>query len=98
MGLQTEFPGIRRFYFESHMRYLFTRHGVLYDVSVECFDGSIHSIRRLSCQDAHGVVVRFLKALNIAGGMPQTIPAAEAQPENARPSGRLGRFQLLSAG
>jgi hypothetical protein len=98
MGLQTDFPGMRRFYFESHMRYLFTRHGVLYDVSVECFDGSIHSIRRLSCQDAHGVVARLLKALNIAGGMPQKIPTAEAQLENARPSGRSAAFSYYPPG
>ena len=98
MGLQTEFPGIRRFYFESHMRYLFTRHGVLYDVSVECFDGSIHSSRRLSCQDAHGVVARFLKALNIAGGMPQTIPTAEAPLENLRPSERSAAFSYYPPG
>lgn len=98
MGLQTEFPGIRRFYFESHMRYLFTRHGVLYDVSVECYDGSIHSIRRLSCQDAHGVVARLLKALNIAGGMPQAIPTAEAKPANARPSERSVAFSYYPPG
>jgi len=85
LGLQTEFPGIRRFYFESHMRYLFTRYGVLYAVSVECFDGSLHSARRLSCQDAHGLVVRVLKALTIAGGTPQPITAPEVQPEKARP-------------
>jgi hypothetical protein len=98
MGLQTDFPGIRRFYLESHMRYLFTRHGVLYDVSVECYDGSIHSIRRLSCQDAHGVVARFLKALNIAGGMPQTIPAVATQLENARPTARSTGFSYYPPG
>jgi murein DD-endopeptidase MepM/ murein hydrolase activator NlpD len=98
MGLQTEFPGIRRFYLESHMRYLFTRHGVLYDVSVGCFDGSIHSIRRLSCQDAHGVVARLLKALSIAGGAPQAIPAVAVQLENARPTAHSAAFSYYPPG
>lgn len=81
-GLQSDFPGIRRFYFEHHMRYLFTRYGVLYHVSIECFDGSTRSSsRRLSCNDAHVIASRFLKALAIVGGKPQPIPAAAAAPE-----------------
>jgi hypothetical protein len=97
-GVPAEFAGMRRFYFESHMRYLFTRHGVLYAVSAECYDGSVHSIRRLSCQDAHGVILRFLKALNIAGGMPQTLAAAAAPPERARPTERSAAFSYYPPG
>lgn len=88
VGLQAEFPGLRRLYFESHMRYLFTRHGVLYDVSVECFDAP--SSKRLSCTDAHDVVARFLKALNIAGGTPQGAPS--------KPPGTAARPRKQSPG
>ena len=98
MGLQEEFPGIRRFYFETHIRYLFQRYGVLYNISVECYDGSIHSGRRLSCQDAHGLVLRVLKALNIAGGMPQPITAPESQPEKARPQDKSTVFSYYPPG
>jgi hypothetical protein len=95
-GLQSEFPGLRRFYFESHMRYLFTRHGVPYEVSVECFDAP--SSRRLSCSDAHPIVARFLKALTIAGGMPQTIPTAETSAVEARPEKQSTAFSFYPPG
>ena len=81
-GLQAEFSDMRRLYLESHMRYLFTRYGVLYDVSIECYEGNS---RRLSCQEAHPVVARFLKTLNIAGGTPQSLVASAAPMPEARP-------------
>lgn len=71
---------------------------MLYDVSVECYDGSIHSNRRLSCQDAHGLAVRLLKALNIAGGTPQAIPAVEVKPEQARPQQKSAAFSYYPPG
>jgi hypothetical protein len=68
-GLAAEFPGIRRIYLESHMRYIFVRYGVTYGVSILCFDG--HAPRRwLSCRDADPIAIRFLKALRLAGGTP----------------------------
>ncbi|MEX0751752.1 MAG: M23 family metallopeptidase [Xanthobacteraceae bacterium] len=83
-GLQADFPDIRRFYFEGHMRYLFERHGVLYGVSIECFDGRSNS-KRFHCNDAHGIAVRFLKALTITGGMPQPAGRAPGDPSAGRP-------------
>jgi hypothetical protein len=67
--LDSQFPGIRRVLLESHLRYTFTRYGVPYFVSIECFDGG-NSSRRLSCREADKVALRFLKALNIVGGTP----------------------------
>jgi hypothetical protein len=77
-GLQGDFPGLRRIYLESHMRYLFMRHGVLYAVSIECYDGPSRP-KRLSCRSADPVAVHFLKALTLAGGMPQpaSLPIVE---------------------
>lgn len=95
IGLQGDFPGIRRFYFESHVRYLFTRYGVLYHVSIECFDGTARS-RRLSCNAAHSIASRFLKALAITGGSPQPIPAAT--PLQARPDERSTAFSYYPPG
>jgi hypothetical protein len=95
-GLQTDFPGIRRFYFESHMRYLFTRYGVLYDVSIECFDGGAR-FRQLSCQDAHTLAARFLKALTIAGGKPRPISAASS-PTEKRPEKLSTAFSYYPPG
>jgi hypothetical protein len=68
--LESEFPGIRRILLESRLRYTFVRFGVPYALSIGCFDGAKRE-RRLSCREADRVAVRFLKALNIAGGTPQ---------------------------
>ena len=97
-GLSADFPGIRRFYFESHMRYLFARYGVLYEVSAECHDGSLRSGRRLSCQDAHGVIAPFLRALDLAGGLPQPIVITEPKPENSRPQQNSPLFSFYPPG
>jgi hypothetical protein len=68
-----DFPGLRRFYFEGQMRYLFSRYGALYALAVECFDSNASS-RRLTCQEAHGLAERILRTLTIAGGAPQQAP------------------------
>jgi ketosteroid isomerase-like protein len=96
-GLQADFPGIRRFYFESHMRYLFTRYGVLYDVSIECFEGR-SNLKRLSCRDAHTIAVPFLKALTVAGGTPQPIPQAAGVPAASRPKNYSPMFAYYAPG
>ena len=87
--LDGQFPGIRRVLMESHLRYTFVRYGVPYFVSIECFDGP-NSSRRLSCREADKVALRFLKALNIAGGTPpadapKLTPEAIARPEKISP-------------
>jgi len=66
----TDFEGLRRIYLQHHMRYLFSRHGAQYAVSILCFEGR-PTARRLSCRDADPVAVRFLRSLELFGGMPQ---------------------------
>ena len=87
--LERDFPGIRRVLLENRLRYIFTRFGVPYFVSIACFDGA-GSTRRLSCREADHVAVRFLKTLNLVGGAPQTETAKTAlatieQPEQTSP-------------
>jgi len=76
--LQDKFPGIQRLILESHVRYTFMRYGVPYLVSLNCVDGPVRA-RRLSCREADKVAIRFLKALNVAGGTPQTQPTPPPQ-------------------
>ncbi len=97
IGLQADFPDIRRFYLESYMRYLFTRYGVLYNVSIECLEGRSNS-KRLSCQDAHDLAVPFLKALTIAGGMPQPVPSPAGSPAADRPANLSSSFAYYPTG
>ena len=85
-----DFPGLRHVYLESHTRYLFMRYGVFYAVSIECYEGPSRS-RRLSCRDADLIAVHFLKALTVAGGMPQP----PSQPADAR---TIDRPEQRSAG
>jgi murein DD-endopeptidase MepM/ murein hydrolase activator NlpD len=82
--LEKDFPGIRRILLESRLRYTFSRFGVPYAVSILCFDGP-NSERRLSCHDADKVAVRFLKALNLVGGTPQSDEARTAPQTIERP-------------
>jgi hypothetical protein len=76
--LAADFPDIRRALLEERLRYAFTRFGVPYVVTIRCFDGA-NSAHRLSCRDADKVIVRFLKALAIAGGSPPPVKAVAAQ-------------------
>lgn len=69
-GLEAEFPGIKRLFFENQTRYTFVRYGVPYAVAIECHDGGT-GFRKMSCRDADKVATRFLKALQVAGGTPQ---------------------------
>ena len=75
-GLGADFPGIKRVYLESSARYIFTRYGVPYVVSIECHDGGMR-FHKISCRDADRVAIRFLRSLQVAGGTPhlQTGPA-----------------------
>jgi hypothetical protein len=85
-ALEAEFPGIRRVLLESRVRYLFTRFGVPYFVSILCSDGARHA-RRISCREADQLAVRFVKALHLVGGAPPvTASTAEAASRSvARP-------------
>jgi hypothetical protein len=68
-GLGADFPGIKRFYLESAARYIFTRYGVPYVVSIECHDGGMRS-HKMSCRDADKIATRILRSLQVAGGTP----------------------------
>jgi murein DD-endopeptidase MepM/ murein hydrolase activator NlpD len=68
-ALAAQFPDIRRFIREGHVRYAFTRFGVPYVVSIQCLDSAPRP-RRLACREAYPVAERFLKALRVAGGQP----------------------------
>ena len=71
MQLAADFPGIRRVYLESYLRYAFTRNGVPYVISIECGNGT----RKPSCREADKVALRVLRALQIVGGTPQPTTA-----------------------
>jgi hypothetical protein len=68
-ALSAQFPDLRRFIREGHLRYAFTRFGVSYVVSIQCLDSTPRA-RRLACREAYPVAERFLKALRVAGGLP----------------------------
>ncbi len=68
-SLASQYPDLRRFIREGHVRYAFTRFGVPYVVSIQCLDSAPRA-RRLACREAYPVAERFLKALHVAGGLP----------------------------
>jgi hypothetical protein len=95
--LESDFPGIRRILLESRVRYVFTRFGVPYAVSILCFDGA-KRLRRLSCHEADKVAVRFLKALGIVGGAPQAVAGKAAPPTIERPDKISADFTFYAPG
>ncbi len=70
-ALEAEFPGIRRLIHEHHLRYTFVRFGVPYAVSIGCFNAGVSRYRMPTCRLADRVALRFLRALQIAGGTPE---------------------------
>ncbi len=70
--LVEKFPGIRRVLSEAHVRYVFTRFGVPYVLSIQCYDMR-PSAKHLSCREADPLALRFLNLLHIAGGAPAQI-------------------------
>jgi hypothetical protein len=88
-ALEHDFPGLRRVIAENRVRYIFTRFGVPYFVSIACNDGP-KSARLLACREADLIAVRFLKTLNLVGGAPREEPAkteaaAIEEPADASP-------------
>jgi hypothetical protein len=96
-GLGADFPGIKRVYLESAARYIFTRYGVPYVVSIECHDGGMR-FHKTSCRDADRLAIRFLRSLQVAGGTPQP----QARPFKAdtidRPQAQSQTFTYHSPG
>lgn len=87
--LESQFPGIRRVILENRLRYIFTRFGVPYFISILCSDGR-RGGRLVSCRAADHLAVAFIKALHMVGGAPPVEPAAApsntvALPEQTSP-------------
>ncbi len=70
--LDVQYPGIRRRLLESYVRYSFQKFGVSYTASMLCFEGRAHA-RWVTCREADAILLRFIKTLQLAGGMPQPI-------------------------
>lgn len=94
-GLDRDFPGLRRFIIENHMRFSFERYGVTYVVSILCFDGPARG-RRVSCRDADRVGKVFLRELQFAGGKPQ--PERAVPPPHERPQKLSDDFRYYGPG
>jgi hypothetical protein len=69
--LEAVVPGVRRLIHEHRLRYSFVRFGVPYTVQITCIDGGFARYRMPTCRAADQVAVRFLRALQVAGGTPQ---------------------------
>ena len=92
-----EIPDIHRMFLENYVRYTFVRYGVPYVVAIECSDGRLR-FRKISCRDADKVAVRFLKALRVAGGMPQAEPQTITADTIDRPAEQSTVFTYHSPG
>ena len=79
-ALEEEFPGIRKTLLESHLRYTFVRYGVPYSVSIGCFETASTRYKMPSCRTADQIAQRFLRALQVVGGMPHPPRSAEPWP------------------
>jgi len=66
-ALQSDFPGIRRYLYESYIRYAFERYGVTYVAAIYCLDTRPRA-KILTCKQADRVMERFLRTLTLAGG------------------------------
>lgn len=78
-ALESDFPGIRRLMIEHTLRYTFVRFGVPYLVSITCFDAGVSRYKLPTCMAADRVAQRFLRALRLAGGTPQSLSGAAQQ-------------------
>ncbi len=95
--LESQFPGIRRVMLENRLRYVFTRFGAPYFVSILCSDGG----RRphwLSCRAADQIAVAFVKSLHIAGGSPQSAPPPATQTTTGLPEQTAPNFTYYAPG
>jgi murein DD-endopeptidase MepM/ murein hydrolase activator NlpD len=97
-ALEPDFPGITRSFLENHVRYSFVRFGVPYTVSIACYDGAAARFRHMACRDADRVIVRFIRLLRIAGGMPGPAPEAVAPRPPARPAAASPTFTYYGPG
>ncbi len=60
--IEALFPGMRRILREAHVRYAFTRFGVPYVLSIQCYDQRPRG-RILTCKQADPIAEQFLRLL-----------------------------------
>jgi murein DD-endopeptidase MepM/ murein hydrolase activator NlpD len=96
-ALSGQFPDLRRFIREGYVRYAFTRFGVPYVVSIQCLDSAPRT-RRLACREAYPVAERFLRALQVVGGLPSRPRMDIAAGISARPAERSPDFTYRPSG
>ena len=96
-GLSADFPGIKRVYLESAARYIFTRYGAPYIVSIECHDGGMR-FHKMSCRDADKIAIRFLRSLHMAGGTPRPLAGPVIADTIDRPQAESPVFTYHSPG
>jgi len=95
--LQAKFPGIRRYFFESYVRYVFRRYGVVYAVATYCQDRRPRA-RYLTCRQGDRIIKRFLDALHLVGGTPAPARTTIAPPPIDRPQQVSPTFTYFSPG
>jgi len=83
--LEALFPGMRRILREAHVRYAFTRFGVPYVLSIQCYDQRPRG-RILTCKQADPIAEKFLRQLRLAGGTP--MPIKQPIFDLSRPAGK----------
>jgi len=96
-ALAAQFPDLRRFIREGHVRYAFSWFGAAYVVAIQCLD-SVPRPRRLACREAYPVAERLIKALRIAGGLPSRPPRDIAAADADRPDTESPDFAYLPSG
>jgi murein DD-endopeptidase MepM/ murein hydrolase activator NlpD len=95
--LQVAFPGIRRYLYESYVRYSFERYGVTYVAAIYCRDARPRP-HLLSCHQADRIAVQFLRSLRLAGGTPSPEPAETPPIALDRPEPVSKDFTFFSPG
>jgi murein DD-endopeptidase MepM/ murein hydrolase activator NlpD len=95
--LEGEFAGIRRYLYESIVRYAFEKFGTPYVVEILCFDGGRPRFEKPTCHTADRIAIRFLKALQITGGTPHK-PRVQSPPQLRRPDKVSPTFSYDSPG
>jgi len=95
-GLDSDFPGIRRLMLENVIRYTFVRFGVPYVVAIECYEAT--RFRKISCRSTEKIATRFLKALQVAGGLPTYQPVLVTPKTIERPDAISADFKYHPPG
>ena len=95
--LQDKFPGIRRIFFESYVRYVFQRYGATYVVATYCQDRPPRT-HYVTCRQADRIITRLLGVLHLVGGTPEPQRNAITPPPLERPKDISPTFTYFSPG